>query len=515
MTSQVPFFAVSVILSLLFFLYGFNHYFLLNATRKYKNKSLPENSHARPPVSIHLPVYNEKYVIRRLVTACARMAEAYGIDRVRILVLDDSNDDTVMEVDKVVREYKEKHYHIEVLRRENRSGFKAGALQAALAGTEEEFVAIFDADFVPPADFLLRSLPFFERDERLAIVQARWTYLNRDFNILTRALAILMDVHFLIEQTGRYASGCFQNFNGSGGVLRKKAVLEAGGWRGDTLAEDLDLSYRMQMRGYRVLYLRDLECPGELPPTLPGIKMQQGRWACGSLRNARLILPGLLRKREIGFKQRVEAFIHLTGYIIHPLMVCSFLLSCLTVIFGTTDPALIQTGTANPAAGAAIIAGTFSFPALQNLVWAILFPFLILCTLAPWISLVSTLQIQNLPLVRNLGGLLVLVLISLGISLSNTRAAGKALLSNRSWEFQRTPKYAHLKNKLEYRTRSYQVPMDPVWLAELIFTLMGLLSTGMALRDGNYPVLLVLVPFTISFGFVCLLSIRESGKARA
>jgi cellulose synthase/poly-beta-1,6-N-acetylglucosamine synthase-like glycosyltransferase len=512
---EVLFFIFSLILTLLFFLYGFNHYYLLNAARKYKTPPLPDHSLGRPTVSIQLPVYNERYVIGRLVSACAGMAAAYGIDKVRILVLDDSNDDTVLEVDKVVEEFKEKHFNIEVQRRQDRIGFKAGALQAALNRTEEEYIAIFDADFIPSADFLLRTIPFFERDEQLGIVQSRWTHLNRDFNFLTRAIALGIDVHFLIEQPGRYAAGCFQNFNGSGGVLRKQAIMDAGGWRADTLAEDLDLSYRMQVLGFRILYLRDLECPGEIPPTVPSFKMQQGRWACGSLRNARNILPGLLQNRKIGVKERLQAVIHITGYMIHPLMVISFVLTCLAVLLGVNNPQPTQVTALLSGYGNAIIPVTMQIQNLQNLIWAILLPFLILCTLGPWISLISTLKSQNLPLLRNLGSLLVLILLSLGISLSNMREAGKALLSNRIWEFKRTPKYADLQNKQDWRTRRYQISIDPLWVTEFFFTLAGLLAIWSAIRHTNFSVLMILVPFTFSYGFVLWLSIQQSRKEKA
>ena len=161
----------------------------------------------------------------------------------------------------------------------------------------------------------------------MGIIQSRWTHTNREYNSLTKAIAIGIDVHFLIEQTGRYASGCFQNFNGSGGVLRKKALLEAGGWQADTLAEDLDVSYRIQLQGYRFLYINDLQSPGEIPPTVPSFKKQQGRWANGSLRTARKVLPTILSNRKLGLKKRVEAFIHLTGYMVHPLMFISFVLT--------------------------------------------------------------------------------------------------------------------------------------------------------------------------------------------
>ena len=427
-------------------MYGFNHYYLQFAARKYQPPVLPDDPIGLPEVSVHLPVFNERYVIRRLVAACVVMAEAYGIEKVSILILDDSDDDTAQEIDKVVKGYLEKKFQIEILRRENRTGFKAGALQAALDRTSEEYIAIFDADFIPPADFLLRTLPYFLKDERLGIIQSRWTHLNRDYNFLTGAIALGIDVHFLIEQTGRYAAGCYQNFNGSGGVLRKKGVLRAGGWSADTLAEDLDLSYRMQHLGYQILYLKDVLSPGEVPPTIPSFKKQQGRWACGSLRTAKKILPGLLFDRKVGFKQRVQAFIHLTGFMIQPLMVFSFLLTSLVTIFGVNNPSHSPLITLIPPNGILLMPVTMPFTSLQNLIWLILLPFIVLCTLAPWISILSSLRALNLSPARNLAALFVLLSLGFGLSLSNTREAGKALLTNRIWEFNRTPKYADLHN---------------------------------------------------------------------
>jgi cellulose synthase/poly-beta-1,6-N-acetylglucosamine synthase-like glycosyltransferase len=515
MLIQAGFFILSLIVTFLYFLYGFNHYYLLISARRYKAPALPDFPHDRPTVSIQLPVYNESYVIRRLISACAGMAEVYGIDRVKILVLDDSTDDTVLEVDKVVAEYRENHLNIEVQRRENRNGFKAGALQIALNGSTEEFIAIFDADFIPSRDFLLRTLPYFKKDEHLGIVQSRWTHLNRDFNLLTRAISHAIDVHFLVEQPGRYASGCFQNFNGSGGVLRRKAIVEAGGWCADTLAEDLDLSYRMQILGYGILYLRDLACPGEIPPTLPSFKVQQGRWACGSLRNARKILPGLLKDPSIEFRRRLQAFIHLTGYIIHPLMVISFVLTCLDVLLKINKPQSDPGHGLFPVTGNTFLPGIFNLHILQNITWIILFPLLILCTLAPWVSLISTLKIQKLSLWRNFASLLVLVLLSLGISLSNLREAFKALFMNRAWEFARTPKYADLENLQDWKKKKYQVPIDIIWIPELIFVLVGIWAIGTAIRLSNTPELLILVPFTLSYGFVMILSIMQSRKVQA
>jgi cellulose synthase/poly-beta-1,6-N-acetylglucosamine synthase-like glycosyltransferase len=509
------FFALTLTITLLFFLYGFNHYYLLNAARKYWIPALPDHSMARPRVSIQLPVYNEKYVIRRLVSACAEMAEAYGIEKTRIIILDDSDDDTVLEVDKVVEEFKEKHFQIEVLRRGCRDGFKAGALQVAIAQTEEEFIAIFDADFIPSAEFLLNTLPYFAQNECLGIIQTRWTHHNKDYNLLTQALSHAIDVHFLIEQTGRYVTGSFQNFNGSGGVLRKKAILDAGGWQADTLAEDLDLSYRMQILGYRILYLRDILCPGEIPPTVPNIKQQQSRWANGAMRVARKILPGLLRNRKLGLKLRLQAFIHLTGYMIQPLMVISFVLSCLSALGSVNAFNASQTKALIHSYNTIFATRDAAIIFLQNLVWLILTPLIALCTLAPWFSLLSTMKIQNLPLVRNLANLLILLLLCFGISLSTTQGVIRGLFTNHTWEWTRTPKFTDLQNKQDWQRSTYQIPLDLVWIGELIFTILGLWAIGVAIAHLNFTVLLILVPFTISYGFVFFFSILQSRKANA
>ena len=515
MLIQTLFFALSLILSLLFFLYGFNHYYLLNASRRYRTPPLPELPQARPAVSIQLPVYNEKNVIRRLVAACAAMADAYGKEKVKILILDDSDDDTVQEVDRIVEGYKEKHFQMELLRRGSRAGFKAGALQAALNRTEEEFIAIFDADFVPPADFLLRTLPYFDRDETLGVVQTRWTYLNKDYSLVTRAISHAIDVHFLVEQPGRFAAGLYQNFNGSGGVLRKKAILEAGGWQSDTLAEDLDLSYRMQMLGYRILYLRDLVCPCEIPPTVPSFKLQQGRWACGASTVAIKILPGLLKNRKLGGKRRLQAFIHLTGYMVQPLIVFSFVLGCLAALWGVNTLRAYQSYILLPGFNIIFATKAARMIFMQNLVWAFLAPFILLCTLAPLVSLGSTLKIQNLTLSKNLASLSVLLLMCFGMSLSMLRGIGRAVAADRPQEWIRTPKYADINKKKDWRKDKNQVPFDLLWIWEMFFVLLGLWAIQSAIQHGNYTGLFILVPFTISYAFVLLFSLLQSRRASA
>ena len=390
-------------------------------------------------------------------------------------------------------------------------GSKAGALKAALNRTEEEFIAVFDADFVPSEDFLLRTLPYLVQNERLGIVQSRWTHLNRDYNQLTKAIALGIDVHFLIEQTGRYAAGCFQNFNGSGGVLRKKAVLEAGGWQADTLAEDLDLSYRMQSRGYEILYLKDIQSPAEVPPTVPSFKRQQGRWACGSLRTARKILPALLHDRKLQWKQRLQAFIHLTSYMLHPLMLFSFILLCVLTLYGMNSGAITHDNLLFPSSfdWEAIAA-----LALQYLAWDILILMIAVCAVAPWISAVLVLKAQGLLVSRNLFSLLILFLLGYGVSLSNTIEAGKGLLTNRNWAFARTPKYATMQNEGEWRTKKYQTPLDFVWVLELALIVLGGITIGFAVRHSNFGILLFLAPYTAAYAFVFSLTIIQSRKER-
>ncbi len=239
------------------------------------------------------------------------------------------------------------------------------------------------------------------------------------------------------------------------------------------MAEDMDLSYHIRILGYRILYLRGLLCPCEIPPTVPSFKQQQGRWACGSMMNVRKIVPELLQNRKIGFKQRLQAFIHLTGYMIQPLMVISFVLSCLAVLLGLDNPHTIQLNALFSASGDpfATLATTVIF--VQNLTWGFLGPFITLCTLAPWISLVSTLKIQNIPLVRNLVILLVLLLLGFGISLVTMRGVARGLCTNRAWEWTRTPKNVDLQNKQDWRRSNYQIQLDLLWILKFVFLALG------------------------------------------
>jgi cellulose synthase/poly-beta-1,6-N-acetylglucosamine synthase-like glycosyltransferase len=267
-----------------------------------------------PSVTVQLPIFNEMYVVERLLDAVAKLD--YPRDRLQIQVLDDSTDETVGISQAKVRELQADGFDIQHLHRTNRRGYKAGALQAAMPEVTGEFIVIFDADFVPEPDILRRVLPYFS-DPEVGMVQTRWGHLNERFSLLTRVQAILLDAHFVIEHVARSRSGRFFNFNGTAGVWRRACIKDAGGWEADTLAEDLDLSYRAQLKGWRFVFLNDVVTPAELPVEINAFKSQQHRWAKGSAQTARKVLPLLWRSRA-PLKVKLEGTIHLTsslGYI--------------------------------------------------------------------------------------------------------------------------------------------------------------------------------------------------------
>ncbi|MCK8491523.1 glycosyltransferase family 2 protein [Spirosoma sp. RP8] len=266
------------------------------------------SSDTLPRVTIQLPVYNELYVIERLIDAVVQLN--YPKDKLDIQVLDDSTDETVQIISAKVNEYQSQGFDIEHVRRPVRKGFKAGALAYGLEFAKGEFIAIFDADFVPDPDFLLKTVPHFS-DPKVAIVQTRWEHLNEDFSLMTQLQAFGLNAHFTIEQSGRYAAGFLANFNGTGGVWRKVAIADAGGWQSDTLTEDLDLSYRAQLRGWKFVYREDVGSPAELPVAMNALKSQQYRWMKGAAECARKLFVKVLRSPNTSFAMKLHAFFHL------------------------------------------------------------------------------------------------------------------------------------------------------------------------------------------------------------
>jgi cellulose synthase/poly-beta-1,6-N-acetylglucosamine synthase-like glycosyltransferase len=312
---MLPYFVVMVILAT----YGIHRYALVYNFFKYRKNvpGPPPEISAWPKVTVQLPIYNERYVIERLVDTVAQFD--YPRELLDIQLLDDSTDETQVVARACVERHRALGIPITYLHRDNREGFKAGALQEALKTAAGELVAIFDADFIPPADFLRRTVPYFI-DTKLAMVQTRWSYINRNYSTLTEVEAILLDGHFAIEHSSRFRTGLFFNFNGTAGIWRRAAIDDAGGWQHDTLTEDTDLSYRAQILGWHFLYLPEIDCPSELPVEMTAFKTQQARWAKGLMQTAKKVLPRLIRA-DVPRAAKAEAFFHLTANISYPLMV--------------------------------------------------------------------------------------------------------------------------------------------------------------------------------------------------
>ena len=393
-------------------LYGLHRLALVAVYLRTRGRVAP--SPADPPqwpvVTVQLPLYNEMYVAQRLIEAVCRLE--YPRDRLEIQVLDDSTDETTGIVAQVVEEQRRLGIDIHHLHRADRRGFKAGALAAGLERARGALVAIFDADFVPQPEFLRRAVPHFA-EPGLGMVQGSWAHINRGYSLLTRAQAILLDGHFLIEHTARNRGGCFFNFNGTAGVWRREAILSPGGWQHDTLTEDLDLSYRAQLAGWRFLYLPDLAVPSELPVDVNGFKGQQYRWTKGSIQTGRKLLGRILRA-PLPWRVKLEAFIHLTNNASYVLMAMLALL-----IFPAM---LVRRGTA-----------------WQEMLVVDL-PLFLTATVSVLVFYVASqsaaglgwkAQVRYLPAVMGLG---------IGLSVNNARAVLSGLFQ-RGGTFHRTPKY--------------------------------------------------------------------------
>lgn len=361
-----------------------------------------------PTVTVQLPLYNERYVAERIITAASALD--YPRRLLQIQVLDDSNDETTRIAQHAVSTIREHGINIELLHRDNRAGYKAGALEHGLLSARGEFVAIFDADFIPPRDFLQRVIVESGAfsDQRVGFVQTRWVHMNRDASVLTRAQAILLDMCFVIDQTVRNRLNLPMQFNGSGGVWRRAAIDGAGGWQADTLTEDLDLSYRAQLAGWRGRYLAHVQCPGELPETLLAFKQQQARWARGGAQCARKLLPQIARS-QWSFFRKVAAFIHITGYFSSvPLLLLVLITPLLTLAHSHQAPLPIWLSIL----GALPILELLTAQAVQRRVRQF---------------------IQYVPLAVGL---------SIGLALSETLAVLIGLVGRTAGEFSRTPKPA-------------------------------------------------------------------------
>ncbi len=461
-----PYFGALLILSI----YGLHRYEIIRTYFKHRKRigqEPPLRFAELPRVTIQLPLYNERYVVERLIEEVVKIE--YPKDRLQIQVLDDSTDDTHPFAEALVARYHALGYPIEYHHRANREGFKAGALQEGLKTATGEFIAIFDADFVPPADFLTRTIHYFA-DPGVGVVQTRWAYLNKDYNFLTQVEAMLLDGHFILEHGARSGAGLFFNFNGTAGILRRRMIEDAGGWQHDTLTEDSDLSYRAQLKGWRFVYVPGLECPSELPVDMYAFQVQQSRWAKGLMQCAIKLLPSLWRA-ALPWRVKVEAFMHLTPNISYPLMivVSALMLPVMIVRFymGVWQMVLIDLPL--------IIASFWSISAFYVLAQRELYP-------DAWKR-----SILRLPL---------LIAVGIGLTIINTRAVLEAFFGVKT-AFVRTPKFAIEGQRVNLQHRKYRWRSGWLPYIELAIGTYFLGMTAYAIDTYNF----LTIPFLLLFVF--------------
>jgi cellulose synthase/poly-beta-1,6-N-acetylglucosamine synthase-like glycosyltransferase len=424
-----------------------------------------------PLVVTQLPMYNEKTVAKRIIEAVAAMD--YPLSKHEIQVLDDSNDETCALVEETAARLRKKGHNISVIHRPNRIGFKAGALQYGLKNTSAEFVAIFDADFVPHADFLKKSICFFINQPKLGLVQGRWAHLNSKASLITRGQAMGIDGHFMVEQAARSWNGLFMNFNGTAGVFRREAIESSGGWHHDTLTEDMDLSYRMQLKDWGTEYVPDLEVPAELPEDINAFKNQQFRWAKGSIQTAIKIIP-MLREKKLNIFKFFQAILHLTHYTVHPLM--------LMLAFLTTPVLFFVKVYMHPVLLASVILA------------------MVLASSGPASMYMISQHYLGQKIRRKIFMVPAMMLIGTGLAVNNAKAVIEALFRKDS-DFLRTPK------KGQNIKTSYRPLKDITWIIELFFGLYCLAGLWLFIGFSNAIVSPFLVLYSSGFLFVGMLSI--------
>jgi cellulose synthase/poly-beta-1,6-N-acetylglucosamine synthase-like glycosyltransferase len=474
----IPYFFVMIVLSF----YGIHRYQLVY--RYYKNKDNaarePKSFFAElPSVTVQLPIFNEQFVVDRLIEACCNLD--YPADKLEIQVLDDSTDGTVDVARAAVDLYKSLGHNVVYLHRVNRYGFKAGALEEGLHVAKGEFVAIFDADFVPPRDWLMKVVHHFA-DSTIGMVQTRWTHINRDYSFLTQVEAILLDGHFVLEHGGRSRTNAFFNFNGTAGMWRRTAITGSGGWQHDTLTEDTDLSYRAQMKGWKFRYLQDVECPAELPVEMTAFKTQQARWAKGLIQTSKKILPVMFRS-DASFHVKLESFYHLTANLSYPLMIVmsTLLMPAMIIRFyqGWFQMLLIDVPL--------FMASTLSISSFYLVSQRELFP-------GKWYK-----TLLYLPFLMAMG---------IGLTITNSKAVIEALLGIKS-SFKRTPKYRVEKRGQVVQAAKYRKRLGIVPWIELVVGSYFVLTIWYAIVNENFFTVPFLLLFVFGYLYTGLASLLE------
>jgi len=478
---MIPYFIVLLVLAM----YGLHRYWLVYDYFLYSKNVPPPPPPVTnwPRVTVQLPIFNERYVIERLTEAVARFD--YPPELLDIQVLDDSTDETQEVARACVERHAAQGMPITYIHRTNREGYKAGALENGLKTAKGEFVAIFDADFIPEPDFLRRTIPYFlnpDGGESIGMVQTRWTYLNSDYSLLTNVETILLDGHFVVEHGARSRRGTFFNFNGTAGVWRRKVIHDAGGWQHDTLTEDTDLSYRAQLKGWKFLYLPQIECASELPVDMNGFKSQQARWAKGLMQTAKKILPKVF-KADVPWHIKAEAFFHLTANISYPLMIVlsTMLLPVMIVRFqqGWFQMLLIDLPL--------FLASTCSISSFYLVAQKELRP-------KTWWR-----TFLYMPFVMATG---------IGISVRNAQAVIEAIVGKKT-EFARTPKFRIEGKTGTFAKKSYKNKAGWIPYAEVLLGIYFSFTVAYAITNDNYGTVPFLLLFVWGYLYTGLMSLGQ------
>jgi cellulose synthase/poly-beta-1,6-N-acetylglucosamine synthase-like glycosyltransferase len=468
---------VVAVTSLALFGFGINLLYLTwRATRLPRRLSGPVTYGGEPTVCVQIPIYNERYVAERVLDAVCALD--WPPEKLEIQVLDDSDDETVSIVERRVNYWIQRRLSVVHVRRQSRHGFKAGALAHGLTLTAAPYTAIFDADFVPPSDFLRRTMSVFD-DPKIAFVQARWGHLDEGYSWFTRLQALVVDFHFLVEQAVRSARGYFTNFTGTAGVWRRSAIEDSGGWSAVTLTEDLDLSYRAQLRGWRAAYLEDVVVPEELPVSIDAYRRQQSRWATGSFQCAFSLLGQVVRSRSRA-AVKFQAVVHLLAYAVGPMMLLQVACYPLLILTGG------RYGLPWPLADASILA--------------------ILIGVSPWIGFMVAQTRRGRPWWSGAYSLLFQV-VGAGMSLTVLVALLRA--TRRGGEFVRTPKHRIVERGQEWRDQAYVRVGDPRALAEVALGLGALATVAVALNLGLWLVAIYSGLFATGFLSLAVLSAAD------
>lgn len=467
-------------------LYTCNFYYLVVISRHQKKSDSIELKEL-PTVTLQLPIYNEKYVAARLIHAVCALD--YPKDKLSIQVLDDSTDETHDLLGNLVSDYQKKGFDIQHIQRSDRKGYKAGALRNAMKFAKGDFIAIFDADFIPPTWFLKRAISYF-CTPNIGLVQCRWGHINEKYSPLTKAQALSLDFHFLIEQKAKSNSHLFMSFNGTAGIWRRKCIEDSGGWHTTTLVEDLDLSYRAQMKGWKCVFVPDIVVDAELPVQMNSAKRQQFRWAKGSIQCA-IKLLGDVTIKKIPVDTKIQAFVQLTRHIVHPLVLAQFLI--LPILLASKINLYIISG----------------LPALTIIAYLAMGP-------VAYIMVIRGMYAKKWK--SKALSYLYLIIYSAGMSVNNTVAVFDAFFGKNN-EFLRTPKFGIIQNDDDWRDKAYALPFTKTTLLEIFFGVYGIVGIFVAIFSNN-PIFAPILGIQVAgFLYIAYLSISHStfkkGKSRS